>query len=174
MSAKKYLKHNVGDVTEQAATVVSSGAPNDGDIVALDSTGRLDLSVLPTGIGADVANIVASEALAAGDFVNIYNNAGVANVRKADASSASGGKRAVGYVIAAVSSGGTATVYFVGRNSALTGLTPGSRYFLSATTPGAATTTVPSGTGQLVQGVGFSVSATEINVDIDEAPIILA
>ena len=174
MAAKKYLKHSAGDVTEQAATVVSTGGANDGDIVALDASGRLDVSVLPTGIGADVANIVASEALAAGDFVNLYNNAGVANVRKADASAAGGGKRAWGYVIAAVSSGGTATVYFVGRNNAVTGLTPGSRHFLSATTPGAATTTVPSGSGQLVQGLGISVSATEINVDIDEAPIILA
>ncbi|MCW3039362.1 MAG: hypothetical protein JWM31_1267 [Solirubrobacterales bacterium] len=174
MAAKRYIKQLAGDLVEQAATVTSAGAGNDGDLVALDPTGRLDQSLMPTGVGADTAAIVASEALAAGDFVNVYTNAGVANVRKADASAANGGKRAVGYVLTTVTNGGTATVYFIGRNTAVTGRTPGARLFLSGTTPGAATETAPTTAGYLVQGLGYAVAATEVNVDIDERPVILA
>jgi hypothetical protein len=174
MAAKKYIKQLNGDLAEQTATVTSAGVANDGDLVALDSTGRLDNSLLPTGVGADTASIIASEALAAGDFVNVYTNTGVANCRKADASAATGGKRASGYVLAAVTSLASATVYFIGRNTAVTGRTPGARLFLSATTPGAATEAAPSVTGSLVQGLGYAITATEINVDIDERPVILA
>ena len=71
---------------EVEGTVVSAGAGNAGDIPALDATGKLDMSVMPNGIGADTAIIEASESLTAGDFVNIYNNTGTAIVRKADAS----------------------------------------------------------------------------------------
>ena len=73
---------------EVEATVTSTGVAEAGDVVALDANGKLDMSVLPTGIGADVAIILASENLGAGDFVNIYNNAGTANVRLADATAA--------------------------------------------------------------------------------------
>ena len=37
---------------EVEATVVSAGAGNAGDVVGLDATGKIDVSVLPTGIGA--------------------------------------------------------------------------------------------------------------------------
>lgn len=170
MPAKKYLKAQNGFTAEQAATVVSTGNANGGDVVALDDTGRLDASVLPVGVGADVATIKASEALGAGDFVNIYALSGAAAVRKADASIT--GQEAHGYVLAAVASGAAATIYFDGRNTSVTGQTPGN-VFLSATVPGKATATCPTGSGQLQQRLGIAVAATEINFEA-VTPIILA
>ncbi len=125
--------------------------------------------MMPTGIGADTAVIAASEALAAGDLVNVWNSTG-AKVRKADASTA--GKEAHGFVLAAVSNGANATVYFEGTDTQVTGLTPGVQY-LSAATPGAATGTAPSGTGQVVQRVGFATAATALNFQ-SQPPIVLA
>jgi hypothetical protein len=115
--------------------------------------------MMPVGIGADTAAITASEALAAGDFVNIWDNTG-ARARKADASTA--GKEAHGFVLATVSSGAVATVYFEGTNTQVTGQTPGMVY-LSASTAGRATTTPPSAAGNIVQSLGFATSATAIN-----------
>lgn len=167
--ADKYLYNNAGTITEKAAIVTSAGAGDTGKIPALDAAGRLDNSVMPTGIGADTATVTASEALSAGDFVNIWNSTG-AKVRKADASTA--GKEVHGFVLAAVSSSAAATVYFEGTNTQVTGLTPGVVY-LSAATPGAATGTAPSGSGQVVQKIGFATSATAVNINAT-APIVLA
>lgn len=167
--ADKYLYNNAGTITEKAAITTSAGAGDSGKIPALDSSGRLDNSVMPTGIGADTATITASEALAAGDLVNVWNSTG-AKVRKADASTA--GKEAHGFVLAAVSNGAAATVYFEGTDTQVTGLTPGVQ-FLSAATPGAATATAPSGTGQVVQRVGFATAATALNFQ-SMPPVVLA
>src|SRR5687768_3186062 len=157
MAARKYLKNNAGSVTEEQAVASSAGAGDEGKIpalnangvldativnskassagagesgklVQLDGSGRIDNTMMPVGIGADTALITASEALAAGDFVNIWNSTG-AKVRKADATTE---KPAHGFVLAAVSSGAQATVYFEGTNTGVTGQTPGG-VFLSTT-----------------------------------------
>lgn len=154
------------DDTIVNATVTSAA----NKIVKLDGSGRLDATVMPTGIGADTAVILASEALAAGDLINIYNNAGTANVRKADGSTS--GKEAHGFVLSAVSSGSNATVYFEGSNTQVSALTPGVQ-FLSATTAGKSTSTPPTGTGKVVQVVGLATSATNLNFQW-ELPITLA
>lgn len=146
------------------ATVSSSASK----IVKLDATGRLDNSVMPTGIGADVAVISASENLSAGDFVNIFNSSG-AKARKADATTS--GKEAHGFVLSAVTTGNNATVYFEGTNTGVTGMTPGVVYL--ATTAGLATSTAPSGSGNVVQRVGYAVSATAINFQ-SLSPVVLA
>lgn len=148
------------------ATVTSAA----GKIVKLDGSGKLDVTVMPVGIGADTASIVASEALAAGDFVNIWNNAGVANIRKADASTS--GKEAHGFVLTAVSASASGTVYFEGTNTQCTGLTPGVQ-FLSAATAGKSVSAAPTGTGKVVQRIGFAISATAMNFDACD-PIVLA
>lgn len=148
------------------ATVTSAA----GKIVKLDGSGKLDVTVMPVGIGADTAPIVASEALAAGDFVNIWNNAGVANIRKADASTS--GKEAHGFVLTAVSASASGTVYFEGTNTQCTGLTPGVQ-FLSAATAGKSVSAAPTGTGKVVQRIGFAISATAMNFDACD-PIVLA
>lgn len=139
-------------------------------VVKLDASGRLDATVMPVGIGADTAAVVASEALAAGDLVNIYNNAGTANARKADASTS--GKEAHGFVLSAVASGATATVYFEGTNTQMTGMTPGVQ-FLSGVTAGKTSSAAATGTGKIVQRVGYAISATAMNFDAFD-PIILA
>ena len=113
---------------------------------------------MPTGIGPDTVTIEASENLAAGDFINIHDSSGP-RVRKADASNT---RPANGFVLAAVTSGQSATVYLSGRNTELTSLTPGTRYYLSATTAGAVTATAPSASGELVQYLGAVDSATSL------------
>lgn len=196
-STTKFIKNAAGALTEQAAVttsagagdaqalvalnssgvldasivnskISSAGAGDTGKLVALDASGRIDTTMMPVGIGADTQTITASEALAAGDFVNIWNSTG-AKVRKADATVA--GKEAHGFVLAAVSSAAPATVYFEGTNTAVTGQTPGNVFL--ATTAGTATTTAPSGTGNVVQRIGFATSATTINFQ-SQPPIMLA
>lgn len=160
MAAKSFLRLVAGVFTEVKGIVISAGAGNDGDLVALDSTGRLDNSVMPVGIGADTAIIVTSEALAAGDFVNIWNSTG-AKARKADATTA--GKEAHGFVLASVTSGGNATVFFEGTNTQVSSQTPGPVFL--QTTAGTAGATVPSTAGNIVQSLGVAISATAINFE---------
>lgn len=159
MPGEKFLKHSAGGFVE-AISVQTGGAPSADKIPALDASGRLDVSMMPTGIGADTAVIQASEALAAGDLVNVHNSGG-ARVRKADATSA--GKEAHGYVLASVLSGANATVYFEGNNAQVTGLTPGIAYL--STTPGLATSTPPAASGNVVQRVGLATLATNLNFE---------
>lgn len=168
MAGDKYIKNNAGTLTEQAATQTSAGAGDAGKIPALDAAGKLDTTMMPTGVAADVATVTTSEALAAGDLVNIWNSSG-AKVRKADASTS--GKEAHGYVIAGVGSGAAATVYFEGTNAQVTGLTPGVQFL--STTPGLATNTAPSGSGNVVQRVGFATAAAALNFQ-SNVPVVLA
>jgi hypothetical protein len=156
----KYFANVAGFLKEVTASLVSTGAPDSGKIPALDSAGRLDISMMPAGVSAEVVVCVASEALAAGDFVNIYNNAAALNARKADATT--NAKPAFGFVLAAVSSSASATVYLLSTtNTAVTGLTVGSDYFLG-TTAGTITTTAPSAAGNIVQRLGRASSTTSI------------
>ena len=124
-----YLGLIANKINEIAGLVTSAGAADAGKIPALDANGKLDTSLLPTGVGADTQAIVASEALAAGDFVNVYDNASTPNCRKANATDST--KPAHGFVLSAVAAAGTATVYFRGTNNQVAGLTAGT-YVLSA------------------------------------------
>ncbi|MFT2588526.1 hypothetical protein, partial [Escherichia coli] len=67
MAAKKILRFVGNNITEVFGVQASTGAANAGDIVSLDDSGRLDMSMMPVGMGADTAVIASSEALAAGD-----------------------------------------------------------------------------------------------------------
>lgn len=194
-SSKKFIKNTNGTLTEEFAMLTSDGAsdankipalnaagfldptiinasstssPN--KIVQLDASGKIDSTLLPAGIGADTNAITASEALSAGDLVNVWDNAGQFNVRKADASTS--GKFAHGFVLTSVSNGGTATVYFEGTNTQLSTLTAGEQ-FLSTGVAGRTQSTVPTGTGQIVQRVGIAVSPTNLNFNSGNA-ILLA
>lgn len=170
--ADRYQTLVSGRRTLVTATVVSTGVAEAGDIVALDAAGKLDISVLPTGVGPDVATILASENLSAGNYVNIYDNAGTANVRKADNSNS---RDAHGYVLSSVTSGNNATVYFEGPNTGVSGRTPGARQFLN--TSGAVTETPLDPTnianaGKYHQFLGVAISATAINTDIDDLVVL--
>lgn len=159
MAVQKFLSLVNGLIKEAVATVTSAGAANAGNIVALDANGKLDATVMPSGIGAATVVIPASEALTAGAFVNIYDNAGVVTARNANATNNT--KPANGFVKSAVASGANATVYLDGANDALTGLTTGSRYYLS-TTAGGVTATPPSATGNNLQFIGYATQTTAI------------
>lgn len=158
-------------ISEFAGLVTSAGAGDAGKIPALDGTGRLDVSLMPVGIAADVKVANASEALAAGDYVNVYDVAGTTTIRKASAADAT--KPANGFVLNNVTSGQPATVYFEGFNTALTGLTAGVVYALSATTPGAvvALASAPAANGNILQVLGVATAANEINTEIAQ-PIV--
>ena len=166
--ADKYIRQNAGQLAEVEGTVTSAGAGDAGKIVALDNTGKLDTTVMPTGIGAQTQAMACSENLTAGDLVNIWNDSGTRKVRRADCSN---GRRAHGFVLSGFSSGATATVYLDDTLTGLTGLTPGSVYYLSTT--GAATATAPSTAGQISQEIGVAVSTTAISFE-PQQPITLA
>lgn len=168
--ADKPIQLVSGRLTQVEATVISAGAGNAGDVVALDATGRLDTTVMPVGVGADTKSVTASENLAGGDFITIWDDTGVVKVRKADATTA--GKEADGFVLSAVTSGQSALVYFESTNTVLSGLTLGARYYLS-TSAGQVTATPPSASGNVVQYVGRAISATELSFEPD-AGVVLA
>ena len=154
----KYLSNNAGQITEVAASVTSSGAASAGVIPAADATGRIDASFLPAGIGADTQVVTTSEAIAAGAYVNIYNNGGAFALRNADNTVA--GKEAHGFCLTAFASGVPATVYFNGNNTAVTAQSPG-RVYLG--TVGGTLAAAPAGTGKVVQLLGMAPSASVNN-----------
>jgi hypothetical protein len=156
-----------GSKSEYSGKASSAGAGDSGEFIIADASGKLDISFLPNGVGADAITATAGEALTAGDFV--YFTAG-GSVMKADATSYA--KRAMGYVLTSVANAGQATVYFDESNSALSGLTVGAVYFISATA-GVATATAPTTSGQFSQALGFATSATTLHVNIQE-PILRA
>lgn len=195
MAAPRFLAYIAGRF-KQVATIATSAGAGDADkipatgaagtldpsllnaattgaskVVMTDGTGHIDSSILPTGIGADTASIVTSEAVSAGDFVNIWDSSGTPKVRKADATAE--GKEAHGFVLAAASLGASATVYFEGRNTQVTSRTNGAMQYLSATTPGAVTETAPSTAGNVVQALGIAVSATSVDFERG-APVTVA
>lgn len=159
MTTNKFLTLVNGVRQLVTAISASAGAGDASKIISTNSSGKLDNTFLPTGVGPDTTTVVTSENLAAGDFVNIYNNTGTSTARKADASN---GRDANGFVLAAVTSGQNATVYRLGENNQLTSLAPGTTYYLSATTAGQAAVTAPSATGQIVQELGVAFSATTL------------
>lgn len=170
-SANKVVKMNGSGIIAPAilnGTASSAGAGDAAKVVQLDGSGRIDSSMMPVGVGADTATITASEALSAGDFVNIHDSSGV-KVRKADATN---GRAAHGFVLASVSSSASATVYFEGQNTGVSGKSPGAIQFLS-TTAGASTETAPTTAGQIVQQLGIAAGAAVIVFEAEQ-PITLA
>ncbi|HIP08241.1 MAG TPA: hypothetical protein EYG65_00740 [Rhodospirillales bacterium] len=164
MAENRPIQKNSSGVNEEITPLITStGAPDASKIAQTDATGRWDISLLPPGIGADVTLVEAFEALAAGDFVNLFLDGGVTKARLADASDET--TRADGFVLAGFIATATATVYRRGTNNAQAGLSPGVRYFLDATTPGNIVTTPPTVDGDYCQGVGIASTATEIDFE---------
>lgn len=161
MAGNKYLTISSGVDTMVASNQTSAGAGDAGKIIALNSSGLLDVTMLPVGVGPDVKLLATSENLAVGDFVNIYNNTGTITARKADNSNT---RPAHGFVLASTTSPATATVYLTGINNQLSGMTLGARQYLSTT--GARTETpVTSG---IHQYLGIAISATELEFESED------
>lgn len=184
---KKYKTFNTTTKREElvVSVVTSGGSGNDGDLVALnssgilsdsvlnatvtssanktlklDGSGKIDSSVLPTGVGAQIIATTAGEGLTAGNLVYIFTDG---TAKKADGPT---GKASVGFVKDTVSSSDPVNVYVNGTNDFVTGLTTGSKYFLG--TGGAATLTPDTTTtGAVIQHIGDAASATSLAFDAD-------
>lgn len=161
----KVLRRQNGQTVQYSPATSSAGAADAGKLVALGADGKLDPTMYTAGGGPASRSIPASEAITAGKLVNIWANAGVANVRLADNSN---GREAHGYVLAGAASGASATVYDLdGVISGLTGLTPGSKYYLGTAggviTPALDATTATA--GAIDQKIGVALSATELDTD---------
>jgi hypothetical protein len=130
--------------SHHAAVTLAAGSPG-------TLTGQeLDL----TGLGDATVEAAAGAALVAGDYVQLYNDAGL-KARPADASL---NRPADGYVLANVDSAATATVYLSGINTGLAGRTVGALLYLS--TAGDVAETAPTTSGYIVQELGRALSAT--------------
>lgn len=165
MTASKYLGRENGVTKQFNAVDESEGAADAGKIVALGSDGKLDESLMPTGIGADTIVVEASEALSAGDFVNTFVSAGEIKARKADNSN---GRHATGFVKDSVDSSEPATIYPLDSvNAAKSGLTVGECWL--GTAGGIINTPLdaadPANENKICQKIGLVISPTEIATD---------
>lgn len=151
----------------KTALATSAGAGDAGKLVKTDASGRIDMSMMPIGIGPDAKTMVASEAIAARDLVNVASSG---QIRKADASN---DRPANGFVLSAIASTASGLVYFEGIITGLSGLTVGSRYFLSDSISGSITATaVTAGAGKISQEVGVAISATELSFEPQSAVLL--
>lgn len=158
--AQKFLTNNASapGYKEVEASQTSAGAGDAGKVVGLNSSGKVDITMMPSGVGTPTQSETAGENLSAGDLV-YYNTSDANKLYKADADAV--GKMAVGYVLAAATTGNAAVIYLEGINDQLSGLTKGVHYYLSATA-GGLTPTKPSSAGQIVQYVGIAISTTAL------------
>jgi len=165
MPAPKYLINGVGG-NQQVLTVQSGGSASADKIPALNSADVLDQSLLPAGVGLDIVpGVVTSEALTAGDMVNLYQVSGATRVRKADSTTLANGKKTGGFVLATTASGGSVDVYRSGLNTSLSGLSPGLDYYMGP----AGTVTLTRPTSGTEQVVGTAISATTLDVQLQPA-----
>ena len=158
-----YRDPSSGKVTERAAKQTSSGAADAGRTVGLNSQGLIDDSMLPPDVGGNADELTAGESLSAGD--KVYVNASE-EVMKANGGAS--GVAAQGFVLTSATSGNPVTVYWEGRNTALSTLTPGARYYLGDTA-GAVTDTPITGSGKIHQYVGRAINSTTLVFEPDDA-----
>jgi len=111
-----------------------------------------------------VENIyTADEDLAARDVVYI---SAADNVSLADCSSVAT-SYAIGLAKAAALDTASVSVQSEGVMTGFSGLTPGARYYLSGSTPGAITATIPTGSGNTIVQVGYAKSASALHIHIE-------
>jgi hypothetical protein len=159
-----FIKLTSGRLTSTQAVASSSGSGDAGKIIKTDAAGRIDLTLMPTGVGPDSKSLTASEAIAARDFVNV---SATGQVRKADASN---DRPAHGFAQSAIANAASGTVTFEGIITGFSGLTVGATYYLSDTVAGGISATPPTaGAGKINQQIGVAISATEISFEPQQA-----
>lgn len=163
-----YRDSATGFMTEAQPITTSAGAGDASKLAQTDATGRWDQSLMPVGVVPDVYVSTASGALSAGDLV--YETAGGLIAR---ASAAAAGNPAIGFVLAASAPAAAATMFFSGRDTAVSGLTVGSRYYLSDSTPGGLTLTPVTGSTKLHQFVGVAITTTSLIFDRSQDAVVL-
>jgi hypothetical protein len=106
------------------------------------------------------ATVIASEDIAAGDYVNVYDNAGTPGVRLADATNPA--KFATGYAPAAIDNGDPGVVRSLAAGNASTAPAQSGEAWLSVTVPGGYQFTRPVNSGEIVQSLGIAVEAVGV------------
>lgn len=113
-----------------------------------------------------VANsYIADEALTSNDAVYI---SAADNVSKALADNASATSRLIGFAKSTVADTAVVSVASEGLLSGFSGLTAGSRYYLSAASAGLITATIPTGSGNSIVQAGYAKSATVLHIHIEQ------
>lgn len=134
----------------------SSGSGDAGKPIVLDSNGKIDGSMVATG----VAYTVAAGGVTKGDllYISAADTAGKKDITTST--------YAIG--LAASTESAAATVYVVAENyvitGALTAATAGDRYYWNGT---ALTTTIPSTSGNYVWLCGVAKNATDLDVHVE-------
>ena len=161
MAGNKYVSLIGGTLQQTAANQSSAGSGDAGKLVALNASGLIDSTMLPEAISTTVT---ASENLATGALVNIWNSSGTLKVRNANASTP---LQCDGFAPIAISSAGSGQVTLNGGViTGLTGLTLGTRYYVDNITPGGVTSTPVSTGGYINQYAGIALSTTSLAFQI--------
>lgn len=162
MPNERFLKRDLATGKDylQEAISSSAGAGDAGKIPALDAAGKLASSLMPAGIGADTYTAEATEALSAGEFVEVWWDGANREARLADANN---GRPANGFVADNYTLGAAATIYPLGTlNNQQSGLTAGNIYFLGNVAGGVTDDISAFVDTDIVQRLGLAISATEI------------
>lgn len=160
-----------GALQEVETIDASVGAGSSGGIISANDQGQVDITFLPPGAAGGTFVRTASEGLSAGDFLNIWNDAGVEKVRKADRTN---GRVAHCFTDAGVALGAAATCYPPGEsNVSLAGLTIGAVYVLGTVGAIEPASTATIASGDLEQVVG-SASADDTLLFIPQTAIEVA
>jgi hypothetical protein len=165
MAAGKYIDIVSGVLTQKVSVESSAGAADEGKLVSLNASGQIDSTMLD---GAYTANVTAGNTVALGDMCYIAA-AGTISTALATAI----GTIAQGFATEAGTAGTPATIVFGGGDTNVAGLTPGVEYYLDPTTPGAITATPPSTPTQVIQPVGFAVTATRLHFNRQPATVVV-
>ncbi len=162
MAAPNHVLARLGAGLQKVYLAVTGGAvAQAGMVVQTGADGFIDDSMIHSTLVPVPISLPAAVAIGAGKQVNIFNNSGTESVQLADATLATP-LRSDGFVLAAVASGGTAKVYRRGGiNTALSGLTQDSDYYLGAA--GAVTVTQNTTAGQLDQYIGKATAAAVLD-----------
>ena len=156
MAAPKYNAYVNGKFKQITAAVVGGGGSID-MIPALNGAGQFDATMLPS---APTTTALASELIAAGSLVNIWNDTGVSKVRNADNTGAASSKSADGFAPTQILSGAVGTVVLSDGIVGGLALTEGNDYYLGVA--GAVIDNPPTATGECSQAVGKALTATTL------------
>lgn len=119
----KFLGVNNNDITLYTAISSSNGVSDANKILCTDSNGKINVNFLPTiGTSQNTLTTLASDNIFEGDFINLFNNGGIINIRKADALL---NRIAHGFSNNFIPAGDIGTVNLKGENTTPYLLTPG-------------------------------------------------
>ena len=141
-----------------AGAQLSTGVSDAGKIVALNSVGLVDDTMLSS---SPIDSAITGEAISAGDAVNVYDDTGTKKIRKADNTN---NRKCDGISRESAASGVSCKYDTDGARSSVTGVATGLSYWLGAA--GAITTTPTTTITHLLQHVGTGAGTGVISVEI--------